>query len=73
MPGQLEVVDRPGFTTLSRTPPGPAPETRSMTARWETIRYALDSTPRTVRLCTILLAPSLPSTATVLLLFLLHR
>lgn len=30
------------------------------TSRWETIRYALDSTPRTVRLCMIMLVASIP-------------
>jgi hypothetical protein len=28
--------------------------------RWETIRYALGSTRRTLRLCAILLMPSIP-------------
>jgi hypothetical protein len=40
-------------------------------ARWEAIRYALDSTARTIRLCTILLAASLPPGAIIILL--LHR
>jgi hypothetical protein len=30
-------------------------------ARWETIRYALDSNARTLRLCLILLVVSVPS------------
>jgi hypothetical protein len=28
--------------------------------KWEIIRYAIDSTPRTIRLCVILLAASIP-------------
>jgi hypothetical protein len=34
--------------------------TRRGGCRWETIRYALDSTSRTVRLCAILLVASIP-------------
>jgi hypothetical protein len=40
-------------------------------ARREAIRYALDSTARTIRLCAILLAASLPPRAIIILL--LHR
>lgn len=36
--------------------------------RWETIRYALDSTSRTVRLCVIMLVVSIPPGAFTLLL-----
>lgn len=36
--------------------------------RWETIRYAIDSTPRTVRLCTILLVASVPPSLIIVLL-----
>lgn len=28
--------------------------------KWEIVRYAIDSTPRTIRLCLILLAASMP-------------
>jgi hypothetical protein len=45
-------------------PTGPA-------ARWEAIRYALDSNARTIRLCTILLAASFPPG--VIIILLLHR
>ena len=38
--------------------------------RWGTIRYALDSTPRTIRLCVIMLVASIPPE---LLAFLIHR
>jgi hypothetical protein len=41
------------------------------TCRWETIRYAIDSTSRTVRLCMIVLVTSLPPGA--LAAFLVHR
>ena len=36
--------------------------------RWETIRYALDSTSRTVRLCVIMLVVSIPPGAFTVLL-----
>jgi hypothetical protein len=36
--------------------------------RWETIRYALDSTSRTVRLCVIMLVVSTPPGALTVLL-----
>ena len=29
-------------------------------SKWEIIRYAIDSTPRTIRLCLIMLAISIP-------------
>jgi hypothetical protein len=29
-------------------------------SKWEIIHYAIDSTPRTIRLCVILLAASIP-------------
>jgi hypothetical protein len=38
--------------------------------KWETIRYALDSTARTVRLCIIVLVASVPPG---ILAFLIHR
>lgn len=37
--------------------------------RWETIRYAIGSTARTMRLCLILLVPSVSA---ALITFLLH-
>ena len=40
-------------------------------SRWETIRYALDSTSRTVRLCVIMLVASIPPGAFAVLL--IHR
>jgi hypothetical protein len=39
-------------------------------SRWETIRYAIDSTSRTVRLCMILLVPSITGGV---IAFLIHR
>lgn len=33
---------------------GPAPQEPRQGGRWETIRYALDTNPRTFRLCLIL-------------------
>ena len=47
----------------------PARSATGSAARWETIRYALDSTPRTARLCVILIAASLPPAGTIVMLF----
>jgi hypothetical protein len=38
----------------------PGTPRQNVTQRWETIRYALDSTARTVRLCAIMLVASTP-------------
>jgi hypothetical protein len=47
-------------------------EARHNSSRWGTIRYALDSTPRTIRLCVILLvagvSTALGSVAAVVLM-----
>ena len=37
--------------------------------KWETIRYALDSTPRTVRLCIIWLVASIPLCVITILVY----
>jgi hypothetical protein len=44
---------------------------QDVAGRWATIRYALDSTPRTVRLCVIFLVAGAPVSS--LLLLLAHR
>ena len=36
------------------------PARRGSSTRWDTIRYALDSNARTLRLCLILLVASIP-------------
>jgi hypothetical protein len=40
---------------------------------WETVRYALDSTARTVRLCLIVLVASLSPTAGMAVAVLMHH
>jgi hypothetical protein len=40
-------------------------------ARWETVRYAFDSTSRTARLCAILAVTGLPTPVVIFLL--VHR
>ena len=49
---------------------GGIPAARPM---WETIRYALDDTARTVRLVSIILAIGIASTAPFLITVLAHR
>jgi hypothetical protein len=56
---------------MSLPAPRRRPTAAGPAARWETIRYALDSTIRTIRLCAILLAAGLPPGAVIVLL--LHR
>lgn len=41
--------------------------------RWATIRYALDSTPRTARLCVIMLVASIPPGGLLLFLLLIRH
>ena len=52
-PGQPPLAVTTGQNV--RCGPTSTPGCHAGTCKWETIRYALDSTPRTLRLCLILL------------------
>ena len=51
----------------------PAPRRPRHDARWETIRYALDSNARMLRLCLILLVTSLAPAAAAVVAVLIHH
>jgi hypothetical protein len=60
-------------TSPGRTPaPGSVPAQRASShaaaCRWDTIRYAIDSNARTVRLCAIVLVASIPPGLLILLI-----
>jgi hypothetical protein len=50
----------------------PAPREPRNGERWETIKYAIDSNPRTLRLCLIFVAIASPAVATVITMLMRH-
>lgn len=53
--------------------PGDSDRYKASVARWENIRYALDKTSRTIRLCVILLVMSIAAAVPLLILALAHQ
>jgi hypothetical protein len=51
----------------------PVNSAKGRVSKWGTIRYALDSNARTLRLCLVMLAASIPPGLVVLLLTLIRR